>query len=184
MCKNFTSENTKFKFTFYRLSGNPLCSNSTLSVPVGSCQFQLVTQASASVENSSACESCPSDRNYEYNPLSPLTCFCSVPLGVGMRLKSPGISDFRPYLTTFEKDLTGLLNLYVYQLYIERYIWEKGPRLNMHMKIFPSNTSLFDVSEIVRLRRILAGWEITLLDIFGPYELLNFTLGSYANGMF
>jgi hypothetical protein len=100
-----------------------------------------------------------------------------------MRLKSPGISDFNHYLPAFEKDLTGLLNLYVYQLYIEHYIWERGPRLNMQLKIFPSNTSLFSVSEIVRLRGKLAGWEITLLDIFGPYELLNFTLGSYANGM-
>lgn len=97
-----------------------------------------------------------------------------------MRLKSPGISDFRPYLTTFEEDLTGLLDLYVYQLYIERYIWEKGPRLNMQLKLFPSNTSLFNMSEINRVRSMLAGWEITLLDIFGPYELLNFTLGSYA----
>jgi hypothetical protein len=54
----------------------------------------------------------------------------------------------------------------------------------MHMKLFPSNTSLFNISEVVRLRHVLAGWEITLSDVFGPYELLNFTLGSYADGMF
>ncbi|XBI25250.1 hypothetical protein VPH35_050216 [Triticum aestivum] len=29
--------------------------------------------------------------------------------------------------------------------------------------------------------KLLAGWKITLLDIFGPYELLNFTLGFYAD---
>ncbi|XP_078180886.1 putative LRR receptor-like serine/threonine-protein kinase At1g06840 isoform X2 [Carex rostrata] len=163
------------------LSGNPLCSNTTLSTPTGSCQYETITQVSGSVQNSSAnCQQCPSDLDYEYNPSSTLSCFCAVPLGVGMRLKTPGISDFRPYLTTFEKDLTGLLDLYVYQLYIERYIWEKGPRLNMQLKLFPGNTSLFNTSEINRVRRMLAGWEITLLDIFGPYELLNFTLGSYA----
>ncbi|KAM0848607.1 hypothetical protein ACQ4PT_054277 [Festuca glaucescens] len=66
-------------------------------------------------------------------------------------------------------------------LHIEQYIWEVGPRLNMHLKLFPSNTSLFNMSEIVRLRHVLAGWEITLLDLFGPYELLNFTFGSYAD---
>ncbi|KAJ4751070.1 Leucine-rich repeat protein kinase family protein [Rhynchospora pubera] len=165
------------------LSGNPLCSNTSISTPVGSCQFQSTTKASGSEQISVNCQPCPTDRNYEYNPSSTLTCFCAVPLGIGMRLKSPGISDFRPYVTAFEKDLTGLLNLYVYQLYIEHYIWETGPRLNMQLKLFPSNTSLFSVNEIIRVRRMLAGWEITLLDIFGPYELLNFTLGSYANDL-
>jgi len=104
-----------------------------------------------------------------------------LPLGVGLRLKSPGITDFRPYEDAFDINLTSLLQLFLYQLNIERYIWEVGPRLNMHMKIFPSNSSLFNTSEIVRLRHILAGWEITLSDVFGPYELLNFTLGSYAD---
>ncbi|KAG8078304.1 hypothetical protein GUJ93_ZPchr0007g6207 [Zizania palustris] len=61
------------------------------------------------------------------------------------------------------------------------YIWEAGPRLNMHLKLFPSNTSLFNMSEVVRLVHLLAAWEITLSDVFGPYELLNFMLGSYAD---
>jgi hypothetical protein len=106
-----------------------------------------------------------------------------VPLGVGFRLKSPGISDFRSYKEAFEIDSTSLLSLSIYQLYIEQYIWEAGPRLNMHLKLFPNNTSLFTMSEVMRLRELLAGWEITLSDTFGPYELLNFTLGSYADGM-
>jgi hypothetical protein len=106
-----------------------------------------------------------------------------VPLGVGLRLKSPGITDFYPYEGAFGVDVTSLLELFVYQLHIEHYIWEVGPRLNMQLKLFPSNTSLFNMSEVVRLRHVLSGWEITLLDLFGPYELLNFTLGSYADGM-
>lgn len=105
-----------------------------------------------------------------------------MPLGVGFRLKSPGISDFLPYKETFETDLTSLLELRVYQLYIERFVWETGPRLNTHLKLFPDNTNLFNLTEVVRLRQVLAGWQITLLDVFGPYELLNFTLGSYADG--
>ncbi|GJM92741.1 hypothetical protein PR202_ga09235 [Eleusine coracana subsp. coracana] len=33
---------------------------------------------------------------------------------------------------------------------------------------------------ILRMQ-LLAGWQITLSDVFGPYELLNFTLGSYED---
>ena len=106
-----------------------------------------------------------------------------MPLGVGFRLKSPAISDFLPYKEAFENDLTSLLELRVYQLYIERYIREPGPRLNMHLKLFPNNTNLFNMAEVLRLREVLAGWQITLQDEFGPYELLNFTLGPYADGM-
>jgi hypothetical protein len=106
-----------------------------------------------------------------------------VPLGVGFRLKSPGISYFLPYKETFETNLASLLDLRVYQLYIERFMWETGPRLNTHLKLFPNNTNLFNITEVERLRQVLAGWQITLSDVFGPYELLNFTLGSYADGM-
>ena len=106
-----------------------------------------------------------------------------MPLGVGLRLKSPGITDFHPYEDAFGVDITSLLKLFPYQLHIDNYIWEVGPRLNMQLKLFPSNTSLFNISEVVQLRHVLAGWEITLLDMFGPYELLNFTLGSYGDGM-
>jgi hypothetical protein len=37
------------------------------------------------------------------------------------------------------------------------------------------------MSEVVQLTTVLAGWEITLLGVFGPYDLLNI---SYADGMF
>jgi hypothetical protein len=53
----------------------------------------------------------------------------------------------------------------------------------MHLKLFPNNTNLFNMAEVLRLREVLAGWQITLSDDFGPYELLNFTLGPYADGM-
>ncbi|KAF8775496.1 hypothetical protein HU200_004923 [Digitaria exilis] len=66
-------------------------------------------------------------------------------------------------------------------LNIERFMWETGPRLNMHLKLFPDNTNLFNLTEVVRLTQVLAGWQITLSDVFGPYELLNITLGSYAD---
>jgi len=165
------------------LSGNPVCANSS-GTPIASlCQPQSVNQQTSKQMQGTGlnCSPCPTDKNYEYNPSSPIPCFCAVPLGVGLRLKSPGITDFYPYEGAFGVDITSLLQLFVYQLHIEHYIWEVGPRLNMHLMLFPSNTSLFNMSEVVRLRHVLAGWEITLLDMFGPYELLNFTLGSYAD---
>ncbi|KAM0848606.1 hypothetical protein ACQ4PT_054277 [Festuca glaucescens] len=165
------------------LSGNPVCGNFN-GTPIDTiCQPQSVNrQTSKQIHGTSLnCSPCPTDKNYEYNPSSPIPCFCAAPLGVGLRLKSPGFTDFYPYESAFGADITSLLQLFVYQLHIEQYIWEVGPRLNMHLKLFPSNTSLFNMSEIVRLRHVLAGWEITLLDLFGPYELLNFTFGSYAD---
>ncbi|VAH81160.1 unnamed protein product [Triticum turgidum subsp. durum] len=163
------------------LSENPVCDNPARAA--GLCQPKSVSEAPSGQgpQVSIDCAACSTDKNYEYNPLSPIPCICAAPLGVGFRLKSPGISDFRSYKKAFEMDSTSVLNLSIYQLYIERYTWEAGPRLNMHLKLFPNNTNLFTMSEVVRLRHLLAGWEITLLDIFGPYELLNFTLGSYED---
>uniref|UniRef100_A0A0E0C9H6 non-specific serine/threonine protein kinase n=1 Tax=Oryza meridionalis TaxID=40149 RepID=A0A0E0C9H6_9ORYZ len=165
------------------LYGNPVCTNSTPARAARLCQPTSVTEAPSGQGSQVRinCSPCPTDKNYEYNPSSPLPCFCAVPLGVGFRLKSPGISDFRPYKEDFQKNLAHLLVLADYQIYMERYIWEVGPRLNMHLKLFPNNTNLFNTSEVVRLRHLLAGWEITLSNVFGPYELLNFTLGSYED---
>ncbi|TVU36624.1 hypothetical protein EJB05_18564 [Eragrostis curvula] len=165
------------------LYGNPVCTTSNAARAANLCRPTSVNEAPSGKgpQPSIVCVPCPTDKNYEYNPSSPIPCFCAVPLGVGFRLKSPGISDFVPYKEAFDLDLTSLLDLLVYQLYVERYIWETGPRLNMHLKLFPSNTSLFNMSEVVRLRQLLAGWQITLSDVFGPYELLNFTLGSYED---
>ncbi|VAH81143.1 unnamed protein product [Triticum turgidum subsp. durum] len=165
------------------LFGNRVCDTSNPARAAGLCQPTFVNDAPSGhgPQVSLNCAPCPTDRNYEYSPSSPLPCFCAVPLGVGFRLKSPGIADFRSYKEAFEIDSTSVLDLSVYQLYIEQYTWEAGPRLNMHLKLFPNNTNLFTISEVMRLRQLLAGWQITLSDIFGPYELLNFTLGSYAD---
>uniref|UniRef100_M8CUE6 non-specific serine/threonine protein kinase n=1 Tax=Aegilops tauschii TaxID=37682 RepID=M8CUE6_AEGTA len=165
------------------LSGNRVCDTSNPARAAGLCQPASVNDAPSGhgPQVNLNCAPCPTDRNYEYNPSSPIPCFCAVPLGVGFRLKSPGIADFRSYKEAFEIDSTSVLDLSVYQLYIEQYTWEAGPRLNMHLKLFPNNTNLFTISEVMRLRQLLAGWQITLSDIFGPYELLNFTLGSYGD---
>lgn len=136
--------------------------------------------APGSSPNSNSSCGCNTDLGYEFNQLSSSTCSCAIPFGIGIRLKSPGISDFHPYKDDLEIFLTNRLDLYRDQLYVDSDIWE-GRRLKMHLKLFPSNTSLFNASEILRIRDIYSSWEITLPGIFGPYELLNFTLGPYAN---
>ncbi|KAI5679821.1 hypothetical protein M9H77_01048 [Catharanthus roseus] len=160
------------------LQGNPICANSNLVQFCGS-PSAIVSHLVVS-PNASQClpQSCP--HPYEYAPASPVPCFCAVPLLVGYRLKSPGFSDFRPYIHQFEVYLSSGLNLYLYQLDIGSPVWEKGPRLRTYLRIFPSyvdtNSSLFNKSEVLRIQSMFTGWLIPDSKIFGPYELLNFTL--------
>ncbi|KAJ6403464.1 hypothetical protein OIU84_015381 [Salix udensis] len=119
------------------------------------------------------------------SPASPLPCFCASPLRIGYRLKSPSFSYFDPYVFSFESYVTSALKLNRYQLSIDSYFWEQGPRLRMHLKIFPPannmHSSTFNVSEVLRIRGIFTSWHFPGDDLFGPYELLNFTLvGPYA----
>lgn len=163
------------------LYGNPVCAKANQLNINQLCQSQVIYQEPGSLPNSEmSCRPCPTDRNYEYNPSFYLPCFCAVPLGVGYRLKSPGFTDFRPYYDDFEKYLTSGLDLFLYQLFIDALFWEEGPRLRMNLKLFPDNSSLFNTSEILRIRSMFTGWLIPDSDIFGPYELLDFSLGSYA----
>ncbi|KAB1201025.1 hypothetical protein CJ030_MR0G005175 [Morella rubra] len=162
------------------LQGNPLCSNTNLVHFCGSS-----TGDENNLQSSTNTTSCPSDAcppQYEYSPTSPEPCVCYAPLLVGYRLKSPGFRDFRPYKDTLEKFLTSTLELFLYQLYIESYAWEKGPRLGMYLKLFPvydvniNNTHVFNGSEVQRIMRRFISWKIYDPDVFGPYEVLNFTL--------
>ncbi|XP_026658440.2 probable LRR receptor-like serine/threonine-protein kinase At1g06840 isoform X2 [Phoenix dactylifera] len=163
------------------LAGNPVCANASQLNIVEFCQPQNV-QAPGSLTNSkTSCNPCSTDSDFEINPSSPYPCFCAAPLKVGYRLKSPGLSDFRPYVYDFEEYLTSGLRLSLSQLYIASFLWEEGPRLRMYLKLFPNNTNLFTASEVRRIRSMFTGWEIPDSDIFGPYELLNFTLGSYES---
>jgi len=126
------------------------------------------------------CPECPPP--YEYFPSSPIRCFCSAPLIVGYRLKSPGFIDFLPYKDYFENFLTSALELFRYQLYIDSLAWEKGPRLRMYLKIFPvihenvkNSDHIFNGSEVRRIMNMFISWKINDPGTFGPYEVLNFT---------
>ncbi|XP_050218131.1 probable LRR receptor-like serine/threonine-protein kinase At1g06840 isoform X2 [Mercurialis annua] len=159
------------------LGGNPACSNANL---LDFCRPRIEDLHNPSLTNtSSACpiQACPSP--FVYSPTSPISCFCAAPLIVGYRLKSPGFSDFNPYKEWFKGYLTSGLKLDLYQLHLETFQWEEGPRLKMHLLLFPvyeNNTHIFNTTEVLRIMGKFTGWKIPDSDIFGPYELLYFTL--------
>ncbi|XP_062171182.1 probable LRR receptor-like serine/threonine-protein kinase At1g06840 isoform X3 [Alnus glutinosa] len=161
------------------LQGNPLCSNTNLEQFCGS-ESEDENYSQNSTNAIFNCPGCPPP--YEYLPTSPVPCFCAAPLLVGYRLKSPGFIDFRPYRYAFENFLTSALELFPYQLYIDSFSWEEGPRLRMYLKIFPvfdenvKNSHIFNGSEVWRIRKLFISWKIHDPDAFGPYEVLNFTL--------
>ncbi|MCL7025798.1 hypothetical protein MKW94_009419, partial [Papaver nudicaule] len=161
-----------------RLRGNPVCTNAN--------QLNVDNFCGSPTEDNDApddepikdiCQPCAGDNERVLG--TPFPCFCAVPLKVGYRLKSPGFSDFRPYEDAFNVYLASGLSLELYQLSYISFAWEKGPRLKMHLNIFPNLSNIFNVSEIQRIRDMFTGWNIVDSDIFGPYELMNFTLGPY-----
>ncbi|KAE8039439.1 hypothetical protein FH972_011850 [Carpinus fangiana] len=165
------------------LQGNPLCSNTNLVQLCGSeSENRYNSQGPTNVTLN--CPGCPPP--YEYSPTSPRACLCAAPLLVGYRLKSPGFSDFRPYVNMFEQYMTTGLEILPYQLYLHSFAWESGPRVRMFLKLFPANASNnsfeFNSSEVRRIMDKFTTWSIPDSDLFGPYELMNFTLSSvYIN---
>ncbi|KAE8685652.1 putative LRR receptor-like serine/threonine-protein kinase [Hibiscus syriacus] len=172
-----------------RLEGNPVCKNENLLNVDLFCgsesgENEMLTNLNNTTANCPI-QACPRDNYYEYVPASPLPCFCAAPLRIGYRLKSPSFSYFPPYIQPFEAYMTRSLNLSQYQLSIDTYSWENG-RLRMYLKLFPSmnnnNSSTFNVSEVQRIRWRYMSWTFPGSNLFGPYELLNFTLlGPYAD---
>ncbi|XP_028063725.1 probable LRR receptor-like serine/threonine-protein kinase At1g06840 isoform X2 [Camellia sinensis] len=175
----------------FRLHSNPICNNANIPNIGQFCGSQ--TGGNDIPENltksTMVCllQSCPMDGNFEYMPVSPMPCVCAAPLRIGYRLKSPSFSYFSPNVSyPFEMYLTSSLNLEPYQLSIESFVWQEGPRLRMYLKLFPrivdDHTYIFNFSEILRIRGRFTSWDFNASDFFGPYELLNFTLlGPYVN---
>ncbi|KAL0435127.1 UNVERIFIED_CONTAM: putative LRR receptor-like serine/threonine-protein kinase [Sesamum radiatum] len=168
------------------LQGNPLCSNENVS------QFCAPHEEdfsnSVNITRLNDCpQSCPPP--YEYAPASPsIRCFCAAPLYIGYRLKSPAFSYFLPYFNTFEENLSSGLGLNLYQLQIDSAAWQKGPRLRMYLKIFPTyankSTQLLNRSEVERILSLFGGWRIRDSQVFGPFEFLNYTLPDpYEDGI-
>jgi len=177
-------------FLPWRLSGNPVCKKSNIQRIGQFCAHEeRDVDELESTNSTTVCpiQSCPVDNFFEYSPSPLVPCFCAAPLRIGYRLKSPSFSYFPPYITSFESYITASLNLSLDQLSIDSYEWEKGPRLRMYLKFFPSyNVShTFNISEIIHIGSIFASWGFPPTNFFGPYELLNVTLlGPYANSKF
>ncbi|KAK9070022.1 hypothetical protein SSX86_010421 [Deinandra increscens subsp. villosa] len=171
-----------------RLHGNPICRNSSIHNKEQFCEPEEFEEFIHSISNNStSCpiQSCPIDNYFEYVPGSPIPCFCASPLRIEYRLKSPSFSYFPPYHDQFEAYVTGSLDLDFYQLNIDSIMWEKGPRLRMSLKLFPkagTGSSIFSTRDVLRIRGIFTTWVFPGSDLFGPYELLDFTLvGPYSH---
>ncbi|KAJ7959964.1 GPCR kinase [Quillaja saponaria] len=160
------------------LQGNPLCTNSNL---IQFCGSESANNSEDSTKSTVICQSQSCPPPYEYSPKAPVDCFCAAPLLFGYRLKSPGFWDFLPYQNSFYEYLTSGLSLYTYQLYIDSFNWQEGPRLGMSLKLFPEyvnnkSSHTFNGSEVRRIGSMFTGWKIPDSDVFGPYELISFTL--------
>ncbi|KAK1353128.1 putative LRR receptor-like serine/threonine-protein kinase [Heracleum sosnowskyi] len=161
------------------LQGNPICSKSNVVQLCGSQSTDVFnTRSAITTMDTCPAQACPSP--YEYAPQSPVPCFCAAPLIIGYRLKSPGFSEFQPYYNPFVVYLTSGIKTKVYQLFIESFAWQNGPRLKMTLKIYPmytdNNSHIFNRSEVMRIRGLFTRWKLPNSPIFGPYELLDFTL--------
>ncbi|KAJ0027200.1 hypothetical protein Pint_35132 [Pistacia integerrima] len=168
-----------------RLGGNPICTSANIPNIDQFCDSEAEDDETITNSTNSKCpiEACPTDIFYEYVPASGDLCTCAAPLRIGYRLKSPSFSYFGPYANLFEAYETRSLNFSIYQLSVDSIAWEKGPRLRMYLKLFPhANSTVFNTSEVLRIREIFTSWRFPGHDLFGPYELLNFTLlGPYAS---
>lgn len=162
------------------LQGNPLCSNGNLVRFCGFRSANIVSHLENSTNSNVSCptQACPPP--FEYAPASPVPCFCAAPLLVGYRLKSPGFYDFVPYVDSFDVYLSSGLKINFYQLDLDSFEWQNGPRLKMDLKIFPvyvdNSSYIFNRSELLRIMSMFTGWTIPDSEIFGPYELLDFKL--------
>ncbi|XP_042050154.1 probable LRR receptor-like serine/threonine-protein kinase At1g06840 [Salvia splendens] len=173
-----------------KLSGNPVCSSANqqniASFCGGSNGGEDIPDDSLEKPALLSCppQICPIQGNFEYVPTLPDQCVCAAPFGVGLRLRSPSIYQFPPYLDLFKDFIISGIKLYRYQVHVESISWERGPRLRMFLLFFPDHnkSTVFDASEVQDIATVFAHFTIPGSDVFGPYDLLNFTAkGPYSN---
>ncbi|EOA18978.1 hypothetical protein CARUB_v10007617mg [Capsella rubella] len=176
-----------------KLYGNPVCTNVNGGNLANLCGLSMVEVESpgTSSENTTTgdCkrQSCPLSENYDYVIGAPVACFCAAPLGIGLRLRSPSFSDFRPYKVSYMLDVASAKNLGInpYQISIDSFSWQLGPRLAMNMKIFPEYSALnskFNNTEVQRIVDFFATFTLDTDDSLGPYEIIKIDTGAYKDG--
>ncbi|CAF2047301.1 unnamed protein product [Brassica napus] len=164
------------------LRGNPICKST--SIPIVKQLFEYICgekkQTSTKSEHTPCNNvSCP----YEKVLVSPGICFCAAPLLIDYRLKSRSFFFFTPYIEhQFMEYITTSLQLDTQQLAIDKVVDENKLRLRMNIKLIPKGKTIFNVSEVIRIRGRFTSWTFPRNDFFGPYELLDFPLeGPYAD---
>uniref|UniRef100_A0A1J3H5V9 non-specific serine/threonine protein kinase n=1 Tax=Noccaea caerulescens TaxID=107243 RepID=A0A1J3H5V9_NOCCA len=174
-----------------KLYGNPVCARVNERNIADLCGVSTVEVESpgSSSENSTTGEckrqSCPISENYDYVIGSPVPCFCAAPLRIGLRLRSPSFSDFRPYTVSYMLDVASNLGINMYQLSIDSFSWHTGPRLAINMKLFPEYSDLnrkFNTTELHRIVDFFATFSLVTDDSLGPYEIMYINLlGPYRD---
>ncbi|CAN6242082.1 unnamed protein product [Urochloa humidicola] len=155
------------------LYGNPVCATQIQLNTSRYCQSTPVVVPDGYSYEKPICARCSfGDIPFEMNPLSPIPCFCALPISVNYELTSPIFWDFHPYQVQFQNYLSSELSLSLYQLEVSAFTWSNGPRLTIYLKIFPNNASLFNKSEVFRITGLFTGWLIKESNLFGPYEVL------------
>ncbi|ESQ45124.1 hypothetical protein EUTSA_v10010104mg [Eutrema salsugineum] len=164
------------------LRGNPICKST--SIPIVKQLFEYICGAKkqTSTNSNPPCSNVSSSCPYENVLVSPGICLCTAPLSIDYRLKSRSFFFFTPYIKhQFMEYLTTSLQLETHQLAIDRVVDENKLRLRMYLKLIPKGQTIFNVSEVIRIRDRFMSWSFVRNDFFGPYELLDFPLqGPYG----
>ncbi|KAK8558300.1 hypothetical protein V6N13_038773 [Hibiscus sabdariffa] len=103
---------------------------------------------------------------------------------IGLRLQSPPLVDFNPYIPKFKQYFTHSLGLELYQPHVKTFVWQDaGPRLRLFLNFFPQyNNYTFTKAEMVRIIGLIATFAIPPSDTFGPYGVIDFTPSeAYSN---
>ncbi|KAH0724106.1 hypothetical protein KY289_007150 [Solanum tuberosum] len=174
------------------LYGNPVCGNANERQITLFCKSKDGDEEYGVFNNSipSCAAQQPCNSYSEHVPTLVDGCFCAAPFGVGFRLRSPSFSDFPPHYSDFVQWIKDSVNLNIYQIYIHSVAWQSGRRLRMFLKFFPprindsNDFTKFNDSEIVRIANVFATFNLTGSDVFGPYDLLNFTAMGYSSALF
>ncbi|KAK8619332.1 hypothetical protein V6N13_133294 [Hibiscus sabdariffa] len=145
-----------------RLEGNPVCASANqLNIAqfcgntIGDEGFIPGSETGTSSNSSGSCQpNCPLGNGFEF-VLDYPGCFCAAPLAVGLRLQSPPLVDFNPYIPKFKQYFTHSLD------------WSF---INYMLK------------KMVRIIGLIATFAIPPIDTFGPFEVIDFTPSeAYSN---
>lgn len=116
---------------------------------------------------------------------APDTCTTCENITVEFRLVSPSFTLFDRYDTAFASYLSAGLNMTQRQVVLVDYRWQKGPRLDLDVLLFPqAGLTMFNQTELDRLYASFSTWKIPDSEVFGPYELISFEPRSLKIGRY